>query len=103
VLWRKMQFEPERYPADFKFQVKGTMGMVARELEQQFMVNLLQFTEQGTPPYLLILKSIFEQSSHVNRAEMVKTIDAMMKPDPKQQQLAEALKMAQVQAAVEEV
>jgi len=103
ILWRKMQFEPDRYPADFKFQVKGTMGMVARELEQQFMVNLLQFTEQGSPPYLLILKAIFEQSSSPVKSELVKTIDAMMRPDPSQQQMAEAARMAELQGMIENV
>lgn len=103
ILWRKMQFEPERFGTDYEFQVKGTMGMVARELEQTFMVNLLQFTEQGTPPYLILLKSIFEQSSSPIKTQMGATIDAMLKPDPKKQQRADALEQLQMQGAMEEV
>lgn len=103
ILWRKMQFEPDRYPVDVEFQVKGTMGVVARELEQQFMVNLLQFAEKGTPPYLVLLKAIFEQTSSPIKAEMTKTIDAMLQPDPKQQRKAEMLEQLQMQAAMEEV
>lgn len=104
ILWRKMQFEPERFPVDVEFQVKGTMGMVARELEQQFMVNLLQFTEQGTPPYLLLLKAIFEQSSSPVKSEMTKTVDAMLQPpSEEEQQMTQMVKAAQAQSVVEEV
>jgi hypothetical protein len=103
ILWRKMQFEPERFGSDYEFVVNGTMGMVARELEMQQDVNLLQFVEQGTPPYLILLKSIFGNSSSRIRNEMVAVIDKMMQPDPKKQQIAQALEQAQVQAAIEEV
>ena len=41
VLHLKMQFEPDRYPLDYKFQVKGSIGIMAREIEQSFMVNLV--------------------------------------------------------------
>jgi hypothetical protein len=98
-----MQFEPTRYQVDVDFQVRGTMGMVARELEQQVMVNLLQFTEQGTPPYLLLLKAVFDQSSSPVKTEMRQTIDAMLKPDPKAQQQAEMMKQLQMQSVMEEV
>jgi hypothetical protein len=103
ILQRKMQFEPTRYQVDVDFQVRGTMGMVARELEQQVMVNLLQFTEQGTPPYLLLLKAVFDQSSSPVKTEMRQTIDAMLKPDPKAQQQAEMMKQLQMQSVMEEV
>ncbi len=103
VLWRKMQFEPERYGADFDFQVKGTLGMVARELESQYMVNLLQFVEQGTPPYLVLLKAIFETSSSPVKSEMTQVVDAMLKPDPEKQQRAKQLEDAQFQTVMEEM
>jgi hypothetical protein len=105
ILWRKMQFEPERYPFDFEFQVKGTVGMMAREIEQQFMVSLLQFTEQGTPPYLLILKAVFEQSSSPVKGEVRAAIEAMLnpEPDPEKEAMVKAVEKAQAQLAVEEV
>ena len=104
ILWRKMQYDPERYPLDAEFQVKGAVGMMAREIEQQFMVGLLQFTEQGTAPHLLILKHIFENSSAMNKAELAAAIDQMMQPPSQEEQaMAQAVKQAQAQAVVEEV
>jgi hypothetical protein len=104
ILWRKMQFEPERYPQDFEFMVKGAIGIMAREVEMAQQVQMLQYVDRGTPPQLLLLKSIFEQSSSPNKAEMVKSIDQMLQPDPKAQEKAEraeklqmALAMAQLQ------
>ncbi len=42
ILWRKMQFDPERYPMDFEFQVKGTIGMLAREVPTEQLATLAQ-------------------------------------------------------------
>jgi hypothetical protein len=37
IVWRKMQYEPSRYPADYKFVVRGTIGIMSREIEQAFL------------------------------------------------------------------
>jgi hypothetical protein len=89
IMWRKMQFDPQRYPQDFEFQVKGTIGIIAREVEMAHMSQMLQFVPEGSPPQLVLLKGIFDQSASPNKGEMVSAIDAMMKPDPQKQQLAQ--------------
>jgi hypothetical protein len=104
LMWRKMQFEPQRYPQDVDFTVRGTAGIMAREIEQQFMVNLLQFTEQGTPPYLLILKSIFDSSSSPKKGEMQAAIQQMLEPPSEEEQAkAQQLEQMQIQAQVEAI
>jgi hypothetical protein len=51
IAWRKMQYDPQRFPRDFKFVVRGTVGIMAREVEQQFLTQMLQFVDKGTPEY----------------------------------------------------
>jgi len=103
ILWRKMQFDPDRYPQDYDFRVKGTIGIIAREVELAQMTQMLQFLPEGSGPQLLIVKSIFENSSSAHKGEMVAAIDAMLKPDPaaqQAQQLQQQLIMAEAQAKV---
>ena len=88
IMWRKMQFDPQRYPTDFEFQVKGTIGILAREVELAHMTQMLQFVPEGSPAQLVLLKGIFDQSASPNKGEMSQAIDGMMKPDPQKQQLA---------------
>src|SRR5690606_2888766 len=40
--WRYMQFDPDRYPVkDFKFIPMSTLGLVAREYEQQHLMAVM--------------------------------------------------------------
>ena len=88
IMWRKMQFDPQRYPTDFEFQVKGTIGILAREVEMAHLTHMLQYAPEGSPPQLVLFKSLFEMSASPNKAEMVAAVDAMMQPDPQKQRLA---------------
>ena len=101
--WRFMQFDPERYPVqDFKFICISTLGMVAREYEQQQMVGLMQ-TLGNSPITPVLLQGIVKSSSLSNREEIVAQLQQMSQPDPKQQQLQEQsmqLELAQKQALV---
>ena len=101
--WRFMQFDPERYPVqDFKFICLSTLGMVAREYEQQQMVGLMQ-TLGSSPITPVLLQGIVKSSSLSNREDIVAQLQQMSQPDPKQQQLQEQkqmLEMAQQQALV---
>jgi len=101
--WRFMQFDPERYPVqDFKFICISTLGMVAREYEQQQMVGLMQ-TLGNSPITPVLLQGIVKSSSLSNREEIVAQLQQMSQPDPKQQQMMEAkqqLEIAQQQALV---
>lgn len=103
--FRYMQFDPERYPSvDMNFIPTATLGILAREFEQQQMIALLQTLGPNTPVLPLILKGILQNSSLSNRGELIQTLEQMSQPNPEaqkaqmeQQQLQMALLQAQIQ------
>jgi len=87
--WRFMQFDPERYPVkDFKFMPVSTMGMVAREYEQQQMVGLMQTLGPNSPITPVLLQGIVQSSSLSNREDIIAQLQKMSQPDPQAQQRA---------------
>ena len=85
--WRFMQFDPERYPVkDFKFMPVSTMGMVAREYEQQQMVGLMQTLGPQSPITPVLLQGIVQSSSLSNREDIIAQLQKMSQPDPEAQQ-----------------
>ena len=87
--WRYMQFAPDRYPAvDAKFVVNSTLGLMARELEQQQLANMMKTVPADSPAFWMLLKGFFEYSTISNREEMLQVIDHMMKQalQPKEEQ-----------------
>jgi hypothetical protein len=85
--WRFMQFDPERYPVkDFKFVPVSTMGMVAREYEQQQMVGLMQTLGPTSPITPVLLQGIIQSSSLSNREDIISQLQKMSQPDPQAQQ-----------------
>ena len=101
--WRFMQFDPERYPVqDFNFIPTSTMGMVAREYEQQQMIGLMQTLGPTSPITPVLLQGIIASSSMSNREEIIATLQEMTQQpvDPMQQQMqqiAMETAMAQLQ------
>jgi hypothetical protein len=103
--FRYMQFDPERYPSvDLKFMPTATLGIMAREYEQQQLIGLLQTLGPNTPVLPIILKGIIANSSLSNRAEMEQALTQMSQPDPAQaqmQQMAVQMDMEQKQATTQ--
>ena len=104
--YRYMQFDPERYPTrDLNFIPTGTLGILAREYEQQQFIGLLQTLGPDTPVLPIILKGIVSNSSLSNRLELMSALDQMSQPNPEQQQMQLmqqqlAMQAAQAQIAV---
>ena len=100
AVYRYMQFDPERYPSvDFKFIPTATLGIIAREYEQQQLIGLLQTLGPNTPVLPIILKGILGNSSLSNRNELIATLDQMSQPNPEMQQLQMAKEQLAIQAA----
>ena len=105
--FRYMQFDPNRYPSvDMNFIPTATLGIIAREYEQQQFIGLLQTLGPNTPVLPIILKGILSNSSLSNRYELMQALDKMSQPDPQAQELAQvqqqlALQAAQAQIAVQ--
>jgi len=104
--FRYMQFDPERYPSvDMNFIPTATLGIIAREYEQQQFIGLLQTLGPNTPVLPVILKGILANSSLSNRMELIAMLEKMAQPDPQAQQMQQvqqqlALQAAQAQIAV---
>ena len=98
--FRYMQFDPNRYPSvDMNFIPTATLGIIAREYEQQQFISLLQTLGPNTPVLPVILKGIVSNSSLSNRFEMMDALDKMSQPDPQAQQLQQAQQQLALQAA----
>ena len=104
--WRYMQFDTERYPSvDVKFMPTATLGILAREFEQQQFIALLQTLGPDTPVLPLILKGILQNSSLTNRQELIATLEQMSQPSPEAQQMQQqqqAMAMAAAEANIQE-
>jgi hypothetical protein len=88
--YRFMQFDPERYPVqDFKFMPVSTLGMVAREYEQQQMIGLMQTLGPQSPITPVLLQGIIQSSSLSNRDAIVAQLQQMSQPDPAQAEMAQ--------------
>ena len=104
--FRYMQFDPERYPSvDMNFIPTATLGIIAREYEQQQFIGLLQTLGPNTPVLPVILKGILANSSLSNRMELIAMLEKMAQPDPQAQEMQQvqqqlALQAAQAQIAV---
>jgi hypothetical protein len=98
--FRYMQFDPERYPSvDMNFVPTATLGIMAREYEQQQFIALLQTLGPDTPVLPVILKGIVQNSSLSNKNEMLAGLDKMMQPDPQTQELQMQQQQLAIQAA----
>src|SRR5512139_1007377 len=100
--WRYMQFAPERYPiTDVRFTVHSTLGIMARELEQQQLTQLLSTVPAESPAFWMLIRSIYENSSISNRDQMIQIIEKMMQqalnPQPPQPTPADMLKQQEMQ------
>lgn len=98
--FRYMQFDPERYPSvDMNFIPTATLGIMAREYEQQQFIALLQTLGPNTPVLPVILKGIVANSSLSNRYEMMAELEKMAQPNPEQQQMQMMQDQLKMQAA----
>ena len=99
--YRFMQFDPDRYPVqDFVFLPVSTLGMVAREYEQQQMMGLMSTLGAESPIVPLLLQGVIQGSSISNREEIVAGLQQMSQPDPMQQQMQQ-LALATAQATLQ--
>lgn len=102
--WRYMQFDSERYPAvDAKFQPTATLGILAREFEQQQFIGLLQTLGPNTPVLPMILKGLLQNSSLSNRYDLIKSLEESEKGQQQVQQQQQQAQMALLQAQITEL
>ena len=107
VAYRYMQFDPDRYPMqDFKFTTLSSIGAIAKEHEQQQLIGLMQTLGPNSPIVPILLRSIVETSSLLNKEQLVMQLDQMSQPDPQAQEMQQQqaqLQMGLVQAQANEL
>ena len=103
-MWRKIQFDVERYPvSDYKFVPYSTMGIMAKELEMTQMVQMLQAIPKDSPAFNVILLAMMQNSSIHNRDQIVNALMQGNQPNPEaeqMQQMGMQLQMQQAQADI---
>jgi len=105
--WRRMQFDPERYPSvDVTFIPTATLGIIAREYEQEQLAFLIQTLGGNSPITPILMKGVLKNSSLSNREAMMQELDKASQPNPEQQQMEQQkvqMEMALMQAQITEI
>jgi len=105
-LWRYMQFDSQRYTQDAVFKVNSTMGIMAREVENQQLVQMLGFVTDNPPIQNLIIQALFQNTASADKDTLRKAIEQMNQPptEEEQQQAAiqKQLEQRMLKAQVEE-
>lgn len=101
-MWRYMQFAPTRYPQDYRFVVKPTLGIVAREVEAMQLTQLMGMLPQEFPQVnLAIARGILDLSAVHNKGEVMAAFEqALAPPSPEEQQRQKALNDMEYQSAL---
>ena len=100
TMWRKIQFDVDRYPvSDYKFVPYSTMGIMAKELEMQQMVSMLQSVPKDSPAFNILMLAVFQNSSIHNRDQLVNALMEGMKPNPQAQQMQQIQQQMQMEQA----
>jgi hypothetical protein len=103
-MYRKIQFDVDRYPvSDYKFVPYSTMGIMAKELEMQQMVQMLQAIPKDSPAFNVILLAMMQNSSIHNRDQIVFALTQGQETNPEMEQMEQMgiqLTMQQAQANI---
>jgi len=104
AMWRKIQFDVNRYPvSDYKFIPYSTMGIMAKELEMQQMVQMLQSIPKDSPAFNIILLALFQNSSIHNRDQIINSLQEGNQPDSQSEQMQQIGMELQIQQAQADV
>jgi hypothetical protein len=103
---RYAQFDATHFPNDLKFRTAGTLGIMAREFEQQQLTQMLSLVPNESKPFFVMMKAIFENTSSSSKAELNRAVDEWINPETtpemqeemkKQKELADRTAVAQVE------
>jgi hypothetical protein len=105
AMLRYMQFDPQTFQYDPVFSVRGTMGIMAREFEQQQLIQVLGIMKD-TPMGPMIMKAVVDNTSSPHKKDMMKALDQFLAPPSeeaaqKQKQMEELQMRAQMAQTAE--
>lgn len=100
AVWRYVQFAPERYPAEVNFQVNATMGIMAKEVENQQLTQMMGYVPPESPAHAILIRAIFENTASANKKELYEALSQLNQPPtPQEQQMADMQQQMQMQGA----
>ena len=95
MMWRNMQFQPDRYiPLNWTFNASTTMGILQREYETQQLVSLMQTMDPSSKEYKLLLMAVVMNTGLTNRMQIVQMLQQSIES-------AAAVEQATTQAATD--
>lgn len=100
MAYRFMQFDPENFPVkDYNFVVNSSLGMLAREVEQLQLINLLKTLGPDSPITPILMNGVIENSSLPNKTQLLAQMQQAMQPNPQAQQEQQITQQIQLKAA----
>jgi hypothetical protein len=91
-----MQFDPDHFKTqDWKFIPSSTLGMLAREVEQQQFINLMKTLGPDSPLVPILMQGVLETSNLANKSQLLQMLAQSQQPNPQQQQMQ--MQQAQLQ------
>jgi hypothetical protein len=88
--YRFMQFDPENFPVkDYVFVVNSSLGMLAREVEQLQMINLMKTLGPDSPIMPILMQGVINNSSLPNKTALLQQLAQSSQPNPEAQQMAQ--------------
>ena len=85
--YRFMQFDPDNFPVkDYSFVASSSLGILAREVEQMQMINLMKTLGPDSPIVPILMQGVIGNSSLPNKQELLRQLNESMKPNPQAQQ-----------------
>jgi hypothetical protein len=107
VSLRYLQFAPSRYPfEDVKWVVKGGIGIIAREIEQLNLTQLIAMLPEGAnSAKLAAAQGFIELSSVINKAEIFAALEQDQQTLAQQQQAQQEqqAKIAELEAQIKQL
>ncbi len=102
TLWRYMEFDSQRYPENFSFVIKTTLGIVAREVEQLNLTQVMAMLPDEFPQVKIALaQGIVELATLHNKQRVMQVMEqALQGPDPKTKALQDAPQQIELETAV---
>ena len=98
--WRFMQFDAGHFPVkDWKFVPTGTLGMLAREVEQLQFINLMKTIGADNPLMPILMQGVIEGSSLPNKQVLLQQLAQSQQPNPEQQQQQQLALQIQLETA----
>ena len=98
--WRFMQFDSENFPVkDWKFVPTGTLGMLAREVEQLQFINLMKTLGPDSPLMPILMQGVIEGSALPNKQALLQQLAQAQQPNPQDEQIQQLQMQVQLETA----